>query len=299
MQKSLNDLDWNNVRALYATAEKGSLSAAAKALGLTQPTLSRQITALEEQLGVTLFERVGKKLLQTQTCRDLLVHVEAMQEAARGLALAASGRTLEVAGPVSISATDVYAAYILPKILQVLRAKHPDITLTVIASNQLSDIRKREADIAIRHVRPKEPELIGKLLYETEAHFFASKAWVKRNGLPVDEKSFAAAPDWLGIDDTALYADYLQKIGVPVFAEQFRIASSNSVVLWELVKLGQGIGAMLKEVAETTPGLVRLMPNLAPIKVPLWLVTHRELHTSPRIRAVFDVLSEELKKVSI
>ncbi len=291
----MNDLDWNMVRALHATADKGSLSGAAKVLGLTQPTLSRQVAALEQQLGVTLFERIGKRLVQTQTCRDLLVHVEAMHDAAEALALSAKGRTSAVAGPVSISATDVYATYMLPKVLSILRKTHPDITVTVIASNQISDIRKREADIAVRHVRPKEPELIGRLLYETEAHFFASSDWVKRNGEPKDVKSFAAA-EWLGIDDIEQYAAYLQKMGIPVVAGQFRIVSANSVVLWELVKQGQGVGAMLKEVAALSPGLVRLMPDLPMIKVPLWLVTHRELHTSPLIRAVFDVLAAALGK---
>ncbi|MFN0191061.1 MAG: LysR family transcriptional regulator [Aestuariivirga sp.] len=286
-------LDWSLVHALHATAEKGSLSAAARALGLTQPTLSRQVAALEAQLGVTLFERVGKRLVPTETCGDLLVHVRAMNEAAGALALAATGRAVETAGNVSISASDVYAAYMLPGILSVIRKARPEITVTIVASNALSDIRRREADIAIRHVRPREPELIGKLLYETEANFYASKKWVARHGAPKTASELAKA-EWLGFEDTSQYAAHLQRRGFPVTVDQFRIISANSIVLWEILKRGLGVGAMLKEIAELTPGVVRLLPDMPPVEVPVWLVTHRELRTSPRIRAVFDVLATHL-----
>ena len=288
--------DWNHIRAFHATAAEGSLSAAARRLGLTQPTLSRQVAALEAELGVTLFERVGRKLVLTRTGTDLLDHVRAMGEAAQSVAPAASGHVQEISGRVSISATDAYAAYILPGIVERIRAEAPEITLAVIASNALSDLRHREADIAIRHVRPDAPELIGRHLRDTEAHFYAARSWIDRHGAPRSPADLAG-PALLGFDDVDLYAAHLQGIGIPVPAAAFRLLSENSVVIWEMVRRGLGIAAMLREVAARTPEVVRLLPDLPPIPVPIWLVTHRELNTSRRIRVVHDILAEELTRM--
>lgn len=288
--------DWNHLRAFHATASAGSLSAAARELGLTQPTLSRQVAALEAELGVALFERVGRRLVLTRTGTDLLDHVRAMGEAARSVALAASGHVQEISGRVSISVTDGYAAYILPEIVERLRAEVPEITVVIISSNTLSDPRLREADIAIRHVRPDAPELVGQHLWDTEAHFYAARAWVDRHGMP-EMPAELAGPALLGFDDVEQYADHLHGIGIPMPAEAFRVVSENSVVIWEMVRRGLGVAAMLREVAERTPDIVRLLPDLRPIPVPIWLVTHRELHTSRRIRIVHDLLVEELTRI--
>ena len=157
----MDNLDWNQLKAFLQTAQTGSLSAAARKLGLTQPTLSRQVAAIEQQMGVTLFERVGKSMVLTPTGLDLLEHARAMGTAAEALGLAASGRSQAVGGVVSVSATDVVATHLLPPILQRLRAQEPGIAVEVIASNALSDLLRREADIAIRHVQPEQPELIA------------------------------------------------------------------------------------------------------------------------------------------
>jgi DNA-binding transcriptional LysR family regulator len=156
-------IDWNHIRAFHATATAGSLSAGARQLGLTQPTLSRQVLALEADLGVALFERLGRKLVLTQTGVDLLHHIRIMGDAADSVALAASGRVQEISGRVCISATDTFSAYVLPEI---------------------SNLHRREADIAIRHVRPDRSGLVGQHIRDTEACFYAAEDWVARNGLP-------------------------------------------------------------------------------------------------------------------
>lgn len=291
----MNTPDWNHIRAFHATAVEGSLSAAARRLGLTQPTLSRQVAALEAELGVTLFERIGRRLVLTRTGMDLLEHVRAMGEAAQSVTLAASGHVQEISGRVSISATDTYAAYILPGIVERIRAEAPEITVTIIASNALSDLRHREADIAIRHVRPDAPELIGRHLRDTEAHFYAARAWIDRHGLP-QAPADLAGPGLLGFDDGERYAAHLQGIGIPMSPEAFRVLSENTVAIWEMVRRGLGIAAMLREVAAHTPEVVRLLPDLPPIRVPIWLVTHRELYASRRLRVVHDILAEELTR---
>ncbi|CFW97804.1 Bacterial regulatory helix-turn-helix protein, lysR family protein [Candidatus Filomicrobium marinum] len=292
----MKTMDWNRAQAFLATAEAGSLSAAARQLGLTQPTLSRQVAALEAELDATLFERVGKKLVLTETGMGLLEHARAMGEAANALTLAASGHTQAIEGRVSISASDAYAAYILPDIAERIREEAPQITLVIISRNSLSDLRRREADIAIRHVRPDEDGLVGKLVRESTANFYASQSWLSRNERP---KSMADIAQYLiGFEDTERFAQFMRGIGIPATEDGFRLVSENSVVVWEMVKRGLGISAMMREIAERTTGIVELFPETEAAKVPVWLVTHRELRTSRRIRVVYDILAEELTRLT-
>lgn len=291
----MTKIDWNRAQAFLATAEAGSLSAAARQLGLTQPTLSRQVAALEAELDATLFERVGKKLVLTETGISLLEHARAMGEAATAMTLAASGHAQTTEGRVSISASDAYAAYILPDIVERIREEAPQVTLVIISRNSLSDLRRREADIAIRHVRPDEDGLVGKLVRHSTAHFYASQSWLARNGHP---KSGAdIAQHLIGFEDTERFAEYMRGIGVPATGDSFRLVSENSVVVWEMVKRGLGIGAMMREIAKRTTGIVELLPKTEAARVPVWLVTHRELRTSRRIRVVFDILADELTRL--
>ena len=161
----MNELNWNLARAFCATADSGSLTAAARKIGLTQPTLSRQVAELEASLGVALFDRIGKRLRLTDAGLCLLEHAQAMAAAAEATALVAAGQSQEVAGRVTVSASDAISAYILPDIVVRIRRQAPQITLAIVASNSISDLRRREADIAIRHVRPTEPELIGQFVH--------------------------------------------------------------------------------------------------------------------------------------
>ena len=192
--------DWNQARAFLATAEEGSLSAAARALGLTQPTLGRQVAGLEETLGVLLFDRVGRSLVPTEAGLSLLEHVRAMGEAANRVSLAASGRSQAIAGHVCISASDVVAQYMLPPVIGELRRKAPEIEIELVASNTVSDLRRREADIAIRHIRPEEPDLIARLVRETTARLYAATSWLEENGRPKTAGDLAGA-SFVGFGD--------------------------------------------------------------------------------------------------
>ena len=298
IQICMDRIDWNLARAFCATADAGSLSAAARKIGLTQPTLSRQIAALEDALGVSLFERVGKKLVLTDAGLGLLEHAQAMAAAADAMALVAAGKAQEVAGRVTVSASDAISVYLLPEIVARIRQQAPQITLVVIASNSISDLRRREADIAIRHVRPTEPELIGQLVYQSTAHFYAAASWVARNGAPSSVAELART-DLLGFEPAERFAEHLNNIGIPITPDGFRIVSENGVVIWELVRRGLGVGAMLREIAERTPDIIRLLPDLPGTPVPVWLVSHRELRTSRRVRLVFDILAEEFGRCSV
>lgn len=290
----MDRIDWNQLRGFLKTAETGSLSAAARALGLTQPTLSRQVAALEESLNVTLFERVGKTLILTETGMDLLEHAKAMGKAADDMGLVAAGRSDAPEGLVSISASDGIATFILPSILTRIRVEAPGIRTEIVTSNTLSDLRRREADIAIRHVRPEDPELIGKLIREASASFYASEGWVQRNGHPRTAED-ALDAEFVGFDRQMRFVEYLRNLGLKVDERNFPVIAENSVTSWALMRAGLGIGVMMDDVADAQSGIVRILEDVPAITFPIWLVTHRELRTAKRIRVVFDILAEALR----
>ncbi|MEM8986896.1 MAG: LysR family transcriptional regulator [Pseudomonadota bacterium] len=286
--------DWNQARAFLATAEEGSLSAAARALGQTQPTLGRQVSALEEALGVTLFERAGRAMRLTEAGRGLIPHMREMAEAATQVSLKASGQAQAAEGKVSITATNAMAAFHLPKVLKKIRATAPGIELEIITSNDVRDLTQREADIAIRHGRPDQPELIAKLLGETSAHLYASTEFLDTYGRPKSPEDLAGF-QFIGFDTPDLLIAPLREIGVTLSRDNFKITTANGLAMAEYIKCGLGIGVLVKEDAATLAGMEQVLPMLPPFEVPVWLATHRELHTSRRYRIVYDIIAEEIQ----
>mgnify|MGYP001226976479 CR=1 FL=1 len=289
----MNTHDWNQLRAFLKTSETGSLSAAARQLGLTQPTLSRQVAAIEVSLGVTLFERVGKAMRLTSAGLDLLEHARAMGTAADALALAATGQAQAVEGVVAVSASDMVATCMLPALVRDLRQRAPGISVEIVSSNAFSDLLRREADIAIRHVKPEQPELIARFIRQATAHFYAAEDWVRTHGHPRSAQD-ATRHAFVGSDRGGAYLGYLRQHGLPLTEANFSCYVEHTTTHWALVQAGLGIGAMMDEIADATPGMVRVLDEVAPVQFPIWLVTHRELRTSRRIRVVFDALAEAL-----
>ena len=289
--------DWNRARAFLVTAEEGSLSAAARALGLSQPTLGRQVAALEEELGLVLFERIGRRLQLTPSGLELAEHVRAMGEAATRISLAASGQSTTLAGTIRITATEVFAAIVLPGLLDRLRREHPAISAEIVASNDLSDLRRREADIAIRHAEPSDPDLIARRLRDQTAHLYAATSYLSLLGEPRAAMDLADAT-FIGFDNDSdeRYLKGLRAKGLPVMPGHFRLRTDNHLVQWEMVKRGLGIGVMASLVGESEPAVARAAPWIEPFTFPVWLVAHRELRTSPRVRLVFDLLAEEISR---
>lgn len=231
----------------------------------------------------------------TQPGLELLDHVRAMGEAASRISLTATGQSQAIEGRVRISASDSVAAYLLPGALERLQRVAPGIEVEIIVSNELSDLRRREADIAVRHVRPTEPELIARLVRDSVAHIYAAPAYLGRHGRPRSVKDLTGAL-FVGIDRSERTVEVLRQHGLNVTGRNFRLFCANTLVGWELVKRGLAIGVMVREVAALTPGVERILPEFEPIPVPVWLTTHRELHTSRRIRLVYDLLAEEMAR---
>ncbi|MBM1690613.1 LysR family transcriptional regulator [Sulfitobacter geojensis] len=291
MEWKRSAFDWNQARAFLVTAEEGSLSAAARALGLTQPTLSRQVAGLEEALGVTLFERTSRALLLTKSGVELLAHFRTMGDAANAISVTATGQSDAVTGHVVISATDMMATYFLPPILKKLRKTAPDLQIEIVASNEVSDLRRREADIAIRHGRPTDEALFAKRLRDTTAHLFASKQYLDEVGRPKSHADLSALT-FVGFDRPELRLGLMASRGVNLTTANFNFLTSSATLMLELVRQGFGIGILPVEVGAAYPELENPFSAFEPLNIETWLVAHRELKTNLRIRVVFDLLAE-------
>lgn len=287
--------DWNQAKSFLAAVDCGSLSSAARALGLTQPTLSRQISALEDSLGVILLERGHRSLSLTQSGMELLEHVRSMSDAADRIALTASGQSQDIAGEVCITASDTMSAYHLPPLLKKLRAIAPGIKIEVHSSNEERDLLRREADIAIRNFRPQQLDLITRLISEPEAGIYAAQAYLEETGR-LDDPTEVAGAAFIGYENAERSVTIYENFGVLVDKKQIHYLANTGVVMYEMIKQGLGIGIVDKRTGSMSKQLKRLFPQLEPVTFPIWLTTHRELHTNRRIRIVYDFLAEELAK---
>lgn len=287
--------DWNRARAFLVTAEEGSLSAAARALDMTQPTLSRQVDALEKELGLVLFERAGRGLFLTPSGLELLEHVRQMGEAASRVSLSASGQSQAIEGKIKITASEVYSAYLLPPILNKLHWAYPGIEIELVASNARTDLRRREADIAIRNFSSTDLEIIVRKLRDDNAYLYASERYLQRIE-PLKTMADLSKAEFLGFSNTDALIDGLNAHGLNLTQSNFPITCDSHFVQWELVKRGAGIGAITANIGDAEPLVRRVLPDMAPIVVPMWLATHRELNTSKRVRTVFDFLAAELSR---
>lgn len=291
--KSVN-FDWNHIRAFLVTAEEGTLSAAAKALGLTQPTLSRQVSALEAELKITVFERVGQRLVLTNNGLALLEHARSMGDAALDFSLVATGQSQQIEGSVVVSAGELTAAYTLPKIIAKLRNEEPGIEIEVIVTNEPSDLKRREADIAIRSFHPKQNDLIAKKIGDEIIWLYGTQEYL--NKLPnITDFSELEDIQIIGFDRSNSVTDLLNKQGWDLSKQNFSLITSSQVLQLGLCKEGQGVIFFPQTMGDDEAKLVRAFENMGPIMtLPVWLVCHKELRTSLRVRRVFDFLATEL-----
>ncbi len=293
MRNRASAFDWSQAQAFLATAETGSFSGAAARLGLSQPTVGRHVAALESDLGLLLFDRVGKSLAITDVGLALVENVKAMQDAADQMSLSALGQDKTIAGSVSVTASDAFCAYILPPIIERIRFAYPEVQVEIVSSNEVQDLRRREADIAIRHVEPTYPDLFAKRMTTTPGRLYGATSYLDRIGRPESIKDISQETTFIG-DTSGRVLQMLTTMGASVAPEQFSIIANSGVAMWELVKRGVGLAVMFKDIADITPEVEVVLPKEISVDVSVWLVTHRELKTNARIRAIFDVLSEEL-----
>lgn len=285
--------DWNRARAFLVTAEEGSLSAASRALNIAQPTLGRQIKALEVELGVALFERSGRGLEITPSGKELLEHARDMGDAANKLSLVSSSKSESLEGNIAITATEMMAVFILPPLIQKLRKLEPGISIELISSNQASDLMRREADIAIRNFRPTQPDLIAKKIKNLNYNLYATPEYLASIGNPKTAKALNQA-EFIGFNRASHLIEILNDKGFTISDRNFSVKSESSSSNWALVKQGLGLGGMQEDIGDADPFVERALPNFSLPQTELWLVAHRELKVNKRIRMVFDFLVSEL-----
>lgn len=286
-------LDWNLIRAFLAVADSGSLSGAARMLSSSQPTLSRQIGELESQAGVALFERVARGLKLTHAGEALLGTARQMQSAAQALSIAAAGQTQQLAGIVRITASEMTSAYLLPEILAGIKRAHPEIQIELLVSNVLENLLERQADIAIRHVRPGQGGLIARRIGELKIGAYAHADYLEGKGGRIDLGRLGDY-DWVGLDRADLLVRGFRKAGFTVNREFFGFRCDSHFVGWQAVQAGMGIGFAPRAIARNFPKMAEVLPEAMIPPMPVWITSHRELRSSLRIQTVFSALAQGL-----
>jgi len=285
--------DWNRARAFLVTAEEGSLAGAARSLGMTQPTLGRQVAALERELGLDLFTRRGRGLELTPNGIKLLEHVRLMGDAANQFSLSASGKSDVIEGDVRITASELLSAFMLSPMIKALREMEPGIEIEINSTNEERDLNRREADIAIRNFRPTQSELIVKRLCSVRVHLYAAKSYLRHLDNPQSIEELNKA-NFIDTEKSGRLMTLLNSQGFNLTEQNFPVISNSHIVQWELVKQGVAISATVEEIGDNEPLVERVViSNLPLITMDLWLVTHNELKTNRRIRRVFDFLVSE------
>lgn len=290
-------MDWTHIQIFLAVVEHGSLSGAARALGLSQPTLGRRLKAAEAALEVELFQRNPRGLSLTPSGEALLPAAQEMQAAAARLSLAAVAEETRLTGTVRITASDMVSHHLLPKIMARIRQAEPDIELELLASNASQNLLFRESDIAVRMYRPMQVDLIARHVADLRTGIFASRQYVAKNGIPMTVDDIGNH-DFVGYDEDNSILDGMAKLGVHVDKHFFKTRCDQQVVHWELAKAGCGIGFTQRQVGLADNDMVQVLPDLPLQPMPVWLTAPMALRTNPRIRRVYDLLADGLRDLT-
>jgi DNA-binding transcriptional LysR family regulator len=293
MDQTKPTLDWTRLQAFLAVAETGSLSAAARKLGASQPTLGRQIAALEGELGAVLFHRQPRGLALTETGSALIEPAQAMQAAAGHIALLAAGQDARLEGTVRITASIAFSVYHLPPILARIRSAEPLIEIELVPSDATTNLLYREADIALRMYRPTQSDLVTRHLGDLELGLFAAESYLARRGIPRVATDLLDH-DVIGYDTSPLIEEGFRAAGFPVPRGFFQMRTDDNIAYLELIRAGCGIGFSQVSIARADPRLVHLHLGLDIPRLPLWLTAHQAMRRTPRIRRIWDLLAAEL-----
>jgi len=290
-----DDPDWALYRTLLAVLDEGSLSGAARRLGLTQPTVARHIDALETALGADLFVRSQRGLDPTDLAHALRPQAQIMATTAAALRRTASGALGAVAGTVRISASDVVGVEHLPPILAVLRRRHPALAIELSLSDRVDDLLAREADIAVRMTEPKQAALLARRLPPVALGFHAHRDYLDRRGTPASMADLSGH-DVIGYDTETPALRAMAARLAPLLRKDFALRADSNLAQLAAIRAGFGIGLCHVAVAGRDPALVRVLPAVT-IPLPLWIVMHEDLKTSIRFRTVFDALAGGLGSI--
>lgn len=288
-----SDFNWALIQSFLAALEHGSLMGAARATGVSQPTLGRHIAELEAQLKVVLFERTGRGLQATAQALALAEAARSMEAGAASFSRIATGGGQAIQGRVRISASQPVACYLLPPILAHMRRALPEIVVELVVSNTVSNLLRREADIALRMVRPEQSSLVAQRIGEVRLQVCASEGYLGRRGTPQQPQDLLAH-DLIAGDRNKEIEIGLANSGLPIAEQRYGLRSDDLIALWAAVRAGLGIGFISEYLVRSDASVRQVLPSLELPTLPMWITVHRELRTSARIRAVYDFLASEV-----
>ena len=284
--------DWDLYRTFLAVLDAGSLSGAARALGIAQPTVGRHIEALEAALGGDpLFTRSPGGLRPTEAALALQPHAQAMALAAEALLRTVSGPSEAVSGTVRVTASEIMGGEVLPAILTDFHEQHPGVTIELALSNRPEDLLRREADIAVRMVRPTQDALLARRIGSVGVGLFAHRRYLQRHGEPrsLDEAGHVA----VGFDRDPSVARAIRALNLPLDRDFFDFRSDSDLAQLAALRAGFGIGGCMYGLARRDPNLVHVLPGVG-FEMEMWVVMHEDLKSSRRMRLMFDHLVEAL-----
>ncbi|MCI2398975.1 LysR family transcriptional regulator [Aliiroseovarius subalbicans] len=287
-------LSWDHIRTFQAVAQHGSLLAASRHLGLTQPTVGRHIDLMEERLGFTLFTRGREGMRLTDKGADLVATAGEMLGIATDFERAASGLEERIEGTIRISANEILGALLLPGLIAAFMAEHPMIEIEIEVSNEATNLLKRDADIAVRMFRPTQNDLVARKIRDLPLGLFAHARYLERHGNPrsIDDlKSHVL----IGLDrNPSLIAAY-GAVGLPLTPNSFQFRCDNNIAGINAVRTGIGIGPLHIGMASRWPEVVQVLPDLPVPPLNLWLACHADVQHNKRIRLVMDYFAERMK----
>jgi DNA-binding transcriptional LysR family regulator len=285
--------DWNHYRSFLAVMQAGSLSAAARELGMTQPSIGRHIDALEAALGRPLFTRSPEGLKPTAHAEQLLAPAQAMASAALLAARLANGQEAQSRSTVRISASQIIGGEVLPDMLARFQAQHPWVSLELVLNNRQDDLLKREADIAVRMVRPTQKALMAKKLGRVDIGMYAHQRYIRRKGMPHSLMDMAEHT-LIGADTDPTGIKLAQQVGLQIKRTDFHFRSDSDLAQLAALRAGLGIGGCQIGIAQRDPELTPIQPDFLTFSLDMWLITHGDLRRDPNVMALFRHLATHL-----
>ncbi|HVI91323.1 MAG TPA: LysR family transcriptional regulator [Dongiaceae bacterium] len=292
---AIHEPAWDLYRSFRAVLRAGSLSAAARELGLTQPTIGRHIGELEMALGgLTLFTRSQQGLIPTETATALAPHAEAMAQAAAAFIRTASGAADAIAGTIRLTASVIIGGEVLPPILAAFRRRHPAVDVELVLSNRADDLLLREADIAVRMMRPTQAALVARELGSVKLGLHASADYLAAAGVPATFDDLEGH-SLIGFDQETPFIRRLRDEGIAIDRDRLAFRSDSDLAQLAAIRAGFGIGVCQTELARRDARLVRVLADQFVIDLPVWLVMHEDLRGVRRMRAMADHLAAALR----
>ncbi|HEY6355750.1 MAG TPA: LysR family transcriptional regulator [Burkholderiaceae bacterium] len=297
MAEEAQTFNWALVKSFVAVLDAGSLMGAARKLKAQQPTLSRHIAELEAQLKAPLFERTGRGVQPTLAALAIADAARHMEDGAGSLLRALAQSAQATSGIVRITTSNVAASYLLPPVLAALQQAEPGIAIELVASNDLTNLLRREADIAVRMVRPAQGSLVAKKLADIPIVACAHKSYLKRAGTPHQPADLLNHRHTLiGYDKDPLILRAAVQMGLPLAREHFALRTDDQVAYGRLIAAGAGIGFAADYNLRHWRGVVPVLPGLQIPPLPCWLAVHREIRSRRVVRRVFEFLAEGIPR---